>query len=83
MIKPGPWSQSYIFFFGDDHSGRLSNLPVNAGDIRDMDLIPGSGRSPEGSHGNPLPCSCLENPHGLGAWGATVHRVAQSQTGLK
>ena len=27
-------------------------------------LIPGLGRSPEGGHGNPLQCSCLENPHG-------------------
>ena len=34
----------------------------NAGDIRDMDLIPGSGRSPGGGHGNPLQYSCLENP---------------------
>ena len=33
----------------------------NAGDLG---LIPGLGRSPGGSHGNPLQCSCLENPHG-------------------
>ena len=31
--------------------------------IKDVDLTPGSGRSPEG-HGNPLQYSCLENPHG-------------------
>ena len=30
----------------------------------DLDLIPGLGRSPGGGHGNPLQCSCLENPHG-------------------
>ena len=29
-------------------------------------LIPGLGRSPGGRHGNPLQCSCLENPHGQG-----------------
>ena len=39
-------------------------LPANAGDIRDIGSIPGSGRSPGGGHGNPLQYSCLENPHG-------------------
>ena len=37
-------------------------LPANAGVIRDMDLIPGWGRSPTGGHGDPLQYSCLENP---------------------
>ena len=32
----------------------LENLPANAGDVRDAGLIPGSGRSPGGGHGNPL-----------------------------
>ena len=32
--------------------------------VKDVDLIPGPGRSPGGGHGNPLQCSCLENPHG-------------------
>ena len=45
--------------------------------------IPGSGRSPEGGHSNPLQCSCLENPIDRGAWQAAVHRVAKSQTLLK
>ena len=40
----------------------VKNLPANARDIKDVDLIPGSGRSPEGGHCNPLQCSCLENP---------------------
>ena len=35
---------------------------------RDLGLIPGLGRSPGGGHGNPLQCSCLENPHGQRAW---------------
>ena len=30
----------------------------------DLGLIPELGRSPGGGHGNPLHCSCLENPHG-------------------
>ena len=33
-----------------------------------------------GGHGNPLPYSCLENPMDRGAWRATIHRVAKSQT---
>ena len=42
--------------------------------------IPGSGRSPGGGHGSPLQYSCLENLKDRGAWQATVHRVAKSQT---
>ena len=34
-------------------------------------------------NGNPLQCSCLENPRDRGAWWAAVYGVAQSQTGLK
>ena len=49
----------------------------------DLGLIPGSGRSPEGRHGNPLQYSYLENPMDGGAWQAVVHWVAQSQTRLK
>ena len=47
-----------------------------------MDSIPWSGRSPGEGHGNPLQYSCLENPMDRGAWWATVHRVAKSQTRL-
>ena len=36
-----------------------------------------------GGNGNPLQCSCLENPRDRGAWWAAVSGVAQSQTGLK
>ena len=54
------------------------NLLANAGDIRDAGSIPGSGRSPGEENGNPLQCSCLENPMDRGAWWAAVygtHRV--------
>ena len=34
-------------------------------------------------NGNPLQCSCLENPRGGGAWWAAVYGVAQSRTRLK
>jgi len=41
----------------------VTNLPANAGDVRDEGSIPGAGgRSPRGGHGNPLQYSCLENP---------------------
>ena len=43
------------------------NLPANAGGLRDAGLIPGSGRSPGGGHGNPLQHSCLENPMDRGS----------------
>ena len=49
----------------------VKNLPANAGDKRDVGLIPGSGRSPGGGHGDPLQYSCLEKPLGRGAWQAT------------
>ena len=55
----------------------VKNLLANAEDIRDVGLIPGSGRSPGGGHGNPLKYSCLENPMDRGAWGATVHGVTK------
>ena len=57
--------------------------PTNAGDIRDADSAPGSGRSPGEENGNPLQYSCLENPMDRGACRAAVHRVAKSQTRLK
>jgi len=58
----------------------VKNPPVNAGDIRDADSIPESGRSSAGGHGNPLQHSCLENPMDSGAWWATVHSIAESYT---
>ena len=56
---------------------------ANAGDIRDVGLIPGSGRSPREGHDKPLQCSCLENPLDRGAWQAMIDRMAKSWTQLK
>ena len=53
-----------IFFFSPNQPLVVlvvKNLPSNAGDIRDMGLIPGSGRSPGGGNGNSVQYSCLEN----------------------
>ena len=61
----------------------VKSLPANARDARDTGSTPGSGRSPGGEDGNPLQYSCLENPMDWGAWQATAHRVAKSQTWLK
>ena len=51
----------------------------NAGDLV---LILGLGTFPGEGHGNPLQCSCLENPTHRGAWHATVHGVSKSRTQL-
>ena len=53
-------------------------VKTNAGDARDMGLIPGSGRSPGVGSGNPLQYSCLENSMDRGAWWVTVPGVAKS-----
>ena len=60
----------------------VKNPPVMAGDVRDLGLIPGSGRSPGGGNGNPLQYSCLENSMDRKAWWATVHGVTKSWTQL-
>ena len=63
----------------------VKNLPVNAGDIRDIGSgsIPGLGRPPGRGHGNPLQHSCLVYPTDRGAWWVTVHGVAKSRAQLE
>ena len=58
---------------------KKKNPPANAGCLRDTGSIPGSERSPRGGHGNPLQY-CLENSMDRGAWWASVHGIAKSQT---
>ena len=55
----------------------VKNLPADAGDTRDMALIPGSGRSPGEENGNPLQYSCLGNSMVRGTLQATVHGVTK------
>ena len=55
----------------------VNNPPANAGDTGS---IPGSGRCPGGGNDNPLQYSCLGNPMDRGAWWATAHGVAESDT---
>ena len=61
----------------------LKNLSAKTGNVRHTGLIPGSGRSPGGGHGNPLQYSHLENLMARGPCRATGHRIARSQTRLK
>ena len=71
-------------FLGDFHMPQVvlvvTDLVVYAGDKRDVVLIPGSERSPEGGQGNPLKYSCLENLMDKGTWQAAVHRITKSWT---
>ena len=60
----------------------VKNPPANARDLGDLNLIPGSGRSPGGGNGNPLQYSCLENPVDTGAWHAAVCGGSKSWTPL-
>ena len=60
----------------------VKKLPATAEDIRDLGSIPGSGRFPGESHGNPLQYSGLDNPMDRGAWWVTAHGVTQSRTQL-
>ena len=64
----------------EEHFPGGSEGKASACDVGDPGLIPGSGRSPGEGNGNPLQYSCLENPMDRGAWWATVHGVAKSQT---
>ena len=61
----------------------VKNVPANAGDMRDIGSIPGSGGSPREGNGTPLQHSCLENPMDGGAWWAAVHGVVKSRTRLR
>ena len=60
----------------------VKNLPTSARNTGDTGSIPGSERFPGEGNGNPLQCSCLENPMNRGAWRATVQGVAESLTRL-
>ena len=65
----------YSCFAASQVAREVRNLPANAGDIRNVGLVPGSGRSPGGGHGNPV--SLAGESHGqrslvgYGPWGST------------
>ena len=72
--------KDYTVLLGFRGGASVKNPPANAGDIRDVGLIPGLGRSPGGGDDNPLQHSCLENPMDRGGWWAMAHRVEKSLT---
>ena len=55
----------------------VKNLPANAGDVREVGLVPEPGRSSGIGNGNTLQYSCLENPMARGAERATVHGISK------
>ena len=68
---PGYFSRGHVTFQASQVALVVKNMPANA---RDAGSVPGSGRFPGGGHGNPLQCSCLENPtsekpRGYSPWG--------------
>ena len=75
-------SNPHSRYMGFPGGAMVKNLPVKAGDAGDSGLIPGSGRSLGGGHGNPLQYSCLKNPMDRGAWRATGNGVTKSWTRL-
>ena len=58
----------------------VKNLSANAGDSRNLGLIPGLGISPGEGNSNPLQYSCLKNPMDRGAWWAAVHGLTKTWT---
>ena len=60
----------------------VKNPPANAGNIRDVGSIPGSGRFPGEGNGNPVQYSSLENLRDRGDWRATVHEVTKIRHNL-
>ena len=81
LLEEGVYFISF-FSLGQKRASLVTQMVKNllAGDVGS---IPGSGRSSGGGHGNPLQCSCLENPMDKGAWWATVPGVIKSQTRLR
>ena len=57
-----------------------SEVKASACDTGGLGSIPELGRSLGEGNGNPLQCSCLENPIDGGAWWATVHGVTKGRT---
>ena len=83
-----PWWKNYnlkmliIWDSGNVGFPGGSEVKASACNVGDLGSIPGSGRFSGEGNGNPLQYSCQENPMDGGAWWATVHRVAKSQTRL-
>ena len=78
------WAKSTLVvclvFFCFPRALAVKDLPAGAGATGVTGLIPGLGRFPRVGNGNPRQYSCLENSMDRGAWWATVHAIAESDT---
>ena len=83
MVESSPCPKHWVEW-GDCGKGFFggSDGKESACIVKDVGSIPGSGRFPGEGNGNPLQYSCRKNPMDRGAWWATVHGVAKSQTWL-
>ena len=66
------WKFLNIYERGFPGGSVVKNLPASAGDAGDVDLIPGSEKSPGGGNGHPLQYSCPENYTDRGVWRTTI-----------
>ena len=67
-LTGGKYSMTNSKHLSNTHLARVvKNPPANAGDLRNMGSICGSGRSPGEGYGNPLQYSCQKNPRDRGA----------------
>ena len=64
----------HLPIWGSPDSSDGKECACNAGDLG---WIPGLGRSPGEGNGNPLQCTCLENPMDRGAWQSAVHGITR------
>jgi len=83
ILNPGCSLEIKIFyelFKGFPRGAVVKNLPANAGDARNANLIAGSGRFHREGNSNPFQYSCLGNSMARGAWRAIVCGVARCRT---
>ena len=84
LVAPSPHSSTLAWKIPwTEEPGRLQSMGLRrVGQTERLDFHFSLSCIGEGN-GNPLQCSCLENPRDGGAWWAAVSGVAQSQTRLK
>ena len=77
VFSPDQLAESFPLWGNFPHVSHGKEFACSAGDLG---LITGSARSPGEGNDNALQSSCLEDSMDRGAWQATVHGVAESQT---
>ena len=85
LWNPGTYISVYapiLWSTGSQGALMVKNPPANAGDARDVGLIPGSGRSPRVGNSHPLQYSFLKSCMDRWAWQATFHGISKSWTRL-